>query len=478
MLVALLAPQVAGCAQAAGAPETVVARPGDDLAALTAGAPEGTRFLLEPGLYRRQTIRPRNRQELIGKSGAVLSGAMELGSWTSRPPWWVAGNLPRALPFHGECAAGRDLCSRREDLFVDGRLYRRVASLDELGPESWYRDGDRAWLAENPAGRLVELAVTPRAFDGEARDVVLRNLVVERYASDAQEGAIFADRARGWLLADVTARWNHGAGLSFGTGTRVRGGSFSHNGQLGIAGAGRDSVIDGAEIAFNNHAGYDSRWEAGGTKFWETRGLVVRNSCVHHNGGPGLWTDTDNVGALLEGNVVFANADEGIKHEVSYDAVIRGNVVAGNGTGGFDEWLWNAQILVQSSSNVEVSGNLVEVARGFGNGIGVIHQDRGGGALGPWGATGNVVRDNTVIHLGRHGLNGIVSDTGDERFWGSAGNVFDRNTYIVPDGLARYWSSGDRDASWSGLRKLGLEPNGRLVVGQRMPAAVSCDRWH
>ena len=85
------------------------------------------------------------------------------------------------------------------------------------------------------------------------------------------------------------------------------------------------------EIAFNNYAGYKADWEAGGTKFWATTGLVVRNSCVHHNAGPGLWTDYDNIDTLYEGNIVFSNANDGIKHEISYDAIIRDNIVAGNG---------------------------------------------------------------------------------------------------------------------------------------------------
>ena len=77
--------------------------------------------------------------------------------------------------------------------------------------------------------------MTPTGFGGDAEDVVLENLIVEKYASDAQEGAIFIDDARGWLLSNVVARWNHGAGLSFGPETEVQGGSFSHNGQVGIS---------------------------------------------------------------------------------------------------------------------------------------------------------------------------------------------------------------------------------------------------
>jgi Right handed beta helix region len=220
---------------------------------------------------------------------------MELMAWTKVAAFWQTDGLPEPLYFHGECGDGRELCSRREDLFFNGGLYERSTSLHGLGPGHWYYENGRAYLADDPTGQVVELSVTPLAFGGTAEDVVLKDLIIEKYASDAQAGAIYADDARGWLISNVTARWNHGAGLSFGSGTHVKGGFFGHNGQLGIGAEGEGSIIEGVEIAFNNYAGYDPDWEAGGTKFWETKGLVVRNSCIHHNAGPGLWTDTDNV---------------------------------------------------------------------------------------------------------------------------------------------------------------------------------------
>ena len=133
---------------------------------------------------------------------------------------------------------------------------------------------------------------------------------------------------------------------------------------------------------------------------------------MHHNKGPGLWTDHDNVQTLYEGNKVFLNEQDGIKHEISYDAIIRDNIVVANGKSK-DDWLWGSQILIQNSSDVQVYGNLVEVAAEFGNGIGIVHQDRGKGAYGPWDAVRNDVHDNTIVHLGSHGQNGIATDEDD-----------------------------------------------------------------
>ena len=474
-LVALAVAVSAGCVHSAPSQHVIVS-PGQNIQEIVASSPEGTRFEFRPGVYRQQTIYPKNRQEFIGQAGVIMSGAMELKSWTKKSGRWQHADLPRPLRVHGECEDGRDLCLQREDLFLGGRLYQRVGSPGDLGPGKWYYHDRRAYLSDDPTGQTVELGVTPLAFGGDAEDVVLESLVVEKYASDAQHGAIAIDDARGWLISNVTARWNHGAGLSFGTATRVAGGSFSHNGQLGMAGSGGEgAVIQGAEIAFNNYAGYAAGWEAGGTKFWATKGLIVRDSCIHDNVGKGLWTDYDNIGTLYEGNIVFLNTSDGIKHEISYHAIIRDNVVAGNGSG-YDNWLWGSQILVQNSSNVEVYGNLVEVAANFGNGISIVEQDRGEGAYGPWRAAGNAVHHNTIVHLGRRGQNGVVTDEDDASFWKDADNGFDWNTYIVADRSSEYWTSKDRDGVWGDLKELGLERNGKLIVERRAPMKLSCDR--
>jgi Right handed beta helix region len=476
-LVALTIIFSAGCVLSAQSPQTVVVKPGQDIQEMVANSPEGTRFRLEPGVYRQQTIYPQDRQEFIGQEGVILSGAMELRSWTKESGLWKHEDLPHPLPSHGECENGWELCRLREDLFIDGRLYERVASLDELGSGQWYFEDRRAYLADDPTGQSVELSVTPLAFGGDAEDVMLQDLIIEKYASDSQHGAIYIDDSRGWRLSNVSARWNHGAGLSFGPETLVQGGSFSHNGQVGILGIGERTRIEGAEIAFNNYAGYDAKWEAGGTKFWRNKGLVVQNSCVHHNNGPGLWSDIDNVDVVFENNKVFMNADDGIKFEISYGAVIRNNVVAYNGTSGFDDWLWGSQILIQNSSNVRVYENVVEVSSEFGNGIGVIHQDRGDGAYGPWNATNNSIQDNTIVHLGDRGESGVVTDTdGEDWFWKDADNIFDGNTYIVADGGGEYWTLKDGSEVWDNLKHLGFEKTGELIVEQRAPMELSCDR--
>lgn len=52
----------------------VTLRPGDNLAAAVAAAPEGTAFLLKSGVYRRQSITPKTGHAFLGEPGAILDG--------------------------------------------------------------------------------------------------------------------------------------------------------------------------------------------------------------------------------------------------------------------------------------------------------------------------------------------------------------------------------------------------------------------
>ena len=98
-----------------------------------ARAPEGARFVFEPGVYRQQTIYPKDRQQFIGQDGVVLNGAMALTAWTNVAGLWQTDGLPKPLDFHGDCEDDRQLCNRREDLFVNGRLYQRRPALARPG---------------------------------------------------------------------------------------------------------------------------------------------------------------------------------------------------------------------------------------------------------------------------------------------------------------------------------------------------------
>lgn len=451
----------------------VTLKPGDNLQDIISRQPAKTVFVLEPGVYRRQSVKPKNGQTFIGKPGAVLNGAMVLRDWKKEGPYWVAGGLPPQLTPHGMCRKGYSTCKFREDLFVDGKLYTRAVVRGALVGGDWFYHDRKAYLREDPAGKLVELSVTSRAFGGKAKYVTLRDIVVEKYASRSQAGAIDARRGRNWKFINVTARWNHGIGLFINRGTIVKGGFFGNNGQMGMGGEGDGVLIEDAEVAYNNYANYHYAWESGGFKFVRSEGMIIRNMCVHHNNGVGIWNDIDNINTVIEGNRVFRNARIGILQEISYSAIIRNNIVVQNASDR-DPWLWGSQILIQNSQDVRVYGNTVEVAPGFGNGIGIIHQNRGDGAYGTYKSQNNMVKNNRIIHLGARGRNGMVADVESKWFFKDSNNIFDRNNYVVPDTAISHWAVNGSYFGWNATRKRGIEQNGEIQKKQARPISLSC----
>ena len=308
---------------------------------------------------------------------------------------------------------------------------------------------------------------TTYAFQGSADNVTIEHLIIQNYTPPAQMGAVKAggdspsDGTSGWVVADCEIRYNATAGIRLGTEMQVLRNKVHHNGQEGIVGIGDNVLIDGNEIAFNNYQDkFNPGWEAGGTKFVETNGLIVRNNYVHDNHGPGLWTDINNINTLYEGNRVENNTMMGIFHEISYKATIRNNSVKGNGFG-MNAWLWGAGILVAASPNVEIYGNTVT---GNANGIGAVQQNRGSGSFGPHLVQNLYVHDNTVTMPSGH--SGIAQDTGDRSVFTSWNNRFVHNTYFLK-GNSQPFAWMDRRITEAQWRNYGHDVTGQFVRGSR-----------
>jgi hypothetical protein len=289
----------------------------------------------------------------------------------------------------------------------------------------------------------VQYAIYARDATSPVPDVVVMGLVVEHYASPPQHSAIGGDGAVGWLVEANEIRFNHGRGVGGASGMTIKNNYLHHNGQLGI-GVGVENeglVVEGNEIAFNNYQNeYDLDWEAGGAKFLFSTSLIVRDNYVHDNHGAGLWTDTHNAGTLYEGNLVIDNHGPGIHHEISFDAVIRNNRLAGNA---FE--YYRGGILVSGSQDVEVTGNILN---GNDGGIVVIQEEL------PQYLTDNiVVRDNLVAFSA--GVNGAIDVAGDGGLFARSLD-FSNNKYLVPERYRGFaWSSGN--ITLDAWRALGMD---------------------
>jgi parallel beta-helix repeat protein len=449
--------------------DTVDLPEGANIQAAVDANPPGTIFNLAAGEYRNQQVIPKDNQQFIGQGwDTVLTGATTLTGWERRAgDWYVPGQTQQGQ-VHGQCEGGWSRCNRPEDLFVDGVTYRHVSSRGQLGPGSWYFDykADRIYLGEDPAGKLIETSVTRHAFLGDADGVVIKDMVIEKYAVPAQHGAIdsrtsnIGTHGSNWTIDGVEGRLNHGGAVYLTSGGSVINSFFHHNGQQALSGTGSGLLVADNEFAFNNTAHFNLDWEGGTTKFWNTADLVFRGNDTHDNYGTGVWIDYENANSLIEYNTVSWNYREGIYVEISLSATVRNNHVEGNGLDDprGDSWLWSGGITVASSRNVEVSGNTLI---NNGNGITATQQSRGSGSGGAWHVENLSVYDNDVTMY--EGQTGIVQDVGDNAVFLSRNNHFEDNTYRG-DGQAQLFAWSNTSHTFPEWRtQFGHDWGGRFV---------------
>lgn len=452
------------CAHIMPPPGAVSISPGTEIQTVVDAHQAGTAYLLQAGVHRMQNVEPKQGDVFYGeldptcKRLTTLNGSRLLTNWSQSGSRWVHTGQTQQGQVHGDCESDWPRCMYPEDLFVDDQPLKHVESIGQVGPGTWFFDYDQdtVHLGEDPSGHTVEIGVTRAAFSPSASHVQIYGLIVEKYAIPPQMGAIGDQYPESdWHIEWCEVRLNHGTGIHISHRGKAINNHIHHNGQKGIGAGGDDGLIEGNEIAYNNFAHIASGWEAGGSKFANTNRLVVRGNCVHHNGGPGLWTDINNMDTLYEKNVVFANDKEGIFHEISYDAVIRDNLVGNNAPEGVG-WLYGSNILISTSKNVQVTGNIVEVSAAYGNGIGIIWQDRGS----DWASTGNTVTGNDVTFLGSSGEQGAAADFSPATTEIFLHNTFDNNTYHMTDLSDQHfaWDNGSRD--FAAFQSAGQDVNG------------------
>jgi len=425
--------------------------------------PPGSVFLIGEGVHRLQTITPRDGDIFIGEGNTTLSGAILLTDFAAEDEVWKVEHpeLSRLEPREGGfCQAAYPRCNHAYDIYVDDEPLHHVDNPDAVETGTWYfnYDEDYLLLGTDPDGHRVELSVNIHAFKGEAVDVSIHNFTIEKHAGWGQIGAVRAQDTDNWIFSNNVVQLNSGAGITFGNGMHIIDNRIVRNGQIGLSGQGDNVVVYGNEIAYNNYANYDPGWEAGGTKFVATDNLLVSKNYVHHNQGPGLWTDIDNINTLYEDNIVTYNSRSGIMHEISYDATIRNNIVKYNVNARTSVYV-AAQILISASSNVDVYDNEVVMSERGGNGIVIVQQDRGAGDLGAYEARGNHVHNNIIIHLSDAGETGGATDAQfEDWFWTE--NHYDNNNYYAPFKSLSLWGWVRPGLQWNDLEEVGIESNG------------------
>jgi parallel beta-helix repeat protein len=406
---------------------------GADLGQVMADQEAGTSYLVAAGTHRRQRLQPKDGDIIIGEPGAVLDGAEELNlaDFQNQGGLWVLGGRTETLELHGDTKEGFERDGANQELWYGAERLRHVSTRDEIdAPGEWFFDYDAGEIVmyDVPDRRdRLELSLADEAINSDATGVSINDLTVTRYASRAQRGAIQAE-GPGWQIDNVTVSENHGGGVMLGDGGVLTDSVVTNNGQLGVGGhGGADIRVEDNEIAFNGSLGFNWFWEAGGTKFTNTRDLVFTGNWVHHNDGPGIWVDLDTYDSVIRGNLSESNDAIGIYLEVSFGAEVTGNTVRGNGFGP-DAASLGAGISVSNVSDALIRDNLMQ---DNSTEFAAVHYDRASELTGePFGIQGLRFEDN-YVRASTEGAVAFYVDTDEDELYSDGSVVFANNTYVL-----------------------------------------------
>ena len=429
------------------AQQTVTVNPGDNLQALVNQYPSGTTFSLTPGVYRLQTVAPKDYDTFVAQVGrqAIMTGAALLTNFSQNGGYWTAQvQVTQAASYPGSENCGPNpMCAFPEDLFFDNVLKTRAASLSAVGPGAWYLDYSTgiAYMADDPNGHTVEMSLIQYAFTGAATNVTVSNLLVEKYACVAQTGAVDASAGTYWTIEGSEVRFNHGTGIRTGNGTYVHDNYIHTNGELGVGGHGSSVTVQNNEISYNNYANYTIYWEAGGAKFSNAQNITFQYNYSHDNIGPGFWVDMWAQEVLCNANQFTNNREAAVMVEISNDVTVSNNYIWNDAfnTDGTGIW-WGDAVLIEDSSWVSVFFNDISNCM---NGIGAILQSRGWAPNGQLFSVQNVnVNSNYITQTTGIAL-GIAlepPETGDDVYT-SWNNQFQYNNLTLsnPSGQYIYW---------------------------------------
>ncbi len=231
------------------------------------------------------------------------------------------------------------------------------------------RDGDTI-MGQSRDGTILDGGqIGHNAFTGSASNVTLAALTVRNYVPSRLFAAIDGTHTRNWIFSNLHVTNNADEGLAVGPGSLVDNVLADHNGNVGLGTGNVNNdphaapfadlafTVQNSELSFN---GAGDSVDAAGAKVLFTNGATFTNNYVHDNFGFGLWTDAYNANTVYENNRVVNNRAGGIFHEISFNAIIRDNVISGNAIGycsGQTYFCGTGGISVSDSGDVQIYGN-------------------------------------------------------------------------------------------------------------------------
>jgi hypothetical protein len=229
-------------------------------------------------------------------------------------------------------------------------------------------------------------------------------------------------------------------------------------------------VISYNEIYHSNQWKLDSEWgNAALGKFAFSKNSTVIGNWVHDTQANAIWYDVYSTNAKIENNHVGPNNRSGIFYEISYNAVISGNLIERNGAFLADSpGNPGAGLRISSSGwsegpGAELAGKNLPGPKGIlinnntlnGNHIGIDLYDGHGSRIpvNNVSVTGNKVTSTDSGSTAYAGYDGEPS---------GQGNSFDNNAYTLRQNL--FYTAGPGNTNFSGWRRIGLDPDSTCTI--------------
>lgn len=200
-----------------------------------------------------------------------------------------------------------------------------------------------------PGAVLDGLSICQYAFTQHATNVMISHLEIMNFVCPFDEFAVNHDTGDDWTIEYCHIHHNGGAAIGVGTDNTIRYCWLHHNQQYGFSSykspvndgltpAITNVLVDHCEISHNGDMRDEVRPDGtstgngrnGSCKFWDTQGITVSNSWVHHSSGTAIWADTNNISCLLDGNLIEDNAGVGFFYEISYNFKVTNNTFRRN----------------------------------------------------------------------------------------------------------------------------------------------------
>jgi len=354
-----------------GAPE----KPFRSVGRAAAFARAGDTVIVHKGVYREHLRVSGGRRgapiRIVGKPGAVISGAEVLADWKK-------ADVKGAYVLRGWKGnyfgpkAPRQTDARKNPnsiIYVDGYPADWVEFPEDLYPGAY-----TIWPREKKKPKDLYLYPLPGLDIATARVEI--NTCTNCSIADHIEldGLTFAYNGitlngRGCVVKNCTIKWAQIGIAIYGADHKIVNNRILWSGNSGLSGGAGASgcLIEGNLVAYSNWRAYDPNWHGAGAKIIPAfLDGTIRRNVFELNWGGGFKFDAYNSGNVVEYNVFHDNSRQGSQDEISWGNTFRYNIAYNNWCNRQNRSGGQGMMISESSDDVMYRNIIFNSERGIG----------------------------------------------------------------------------------------------------------------